>query len=799
MSHSFVQALRSLRRERASSLLALVCLSIAIGTNTTVFSIVNGLMLRDLPLGNPDRLVLLQEQPGQDPTSAEPVSYAVFQDLAPQMSGTMELAAERRIGLRVSDGGPPERQAGSLASWNLFTVLGVRPALGRAFVETDDRQGAQPVVILSHRLWQQRYGGDPSILGRALLVNGTPHMVVGVMPRDFAHAALRGLLAARLWVPLASMPMGESGDTRQLRVYGVLREGVTRVSAGARLEAAARALAERHAMSTAWSLRLEPLRLGFSAATQALFVMVMGGVTFVLLIACANLANLTLARTTTRRHEIATRLALGASRTRLVLQIVIESLIVALASVPPGILLASWGRSLVLGSAAGPDIHEGIPIDVNVLLYTIALAVLATVLAGLLPAPYAVRRLNVDVLRTGRRGPGGAPVHSILSRVLIVGEVSLAVVLLVGALVFLKSFHATLRAEGGFDTSAILALHMETTDDLRAPDDDESVRLLFAIMQRVGAVPGVEHVAAANLMPLRDGGTRVSILTDMATQPPTPPVILLGGVTSQFFDVLAVPVVEGRALTEAEARSTSPVAVINQRMAERLWPGESAVGRRFRTTAGDVWFTVVGVSEGILNWDLSDRPLPTAYVPYPHVGERDPRLFLRTAGNPAAVAPAVRAAIQEAAPSTPILDMSTMTEVHRMALARNVTLARLFGVLGGIALLLGAVGVYGVLSYFVSQRTAEIGVRAALGAQPRSLVAMFVKQAIAVAVVGVGIGLPAAWAVARVLRGRLHNVSPPDAIIFGSVCMVLIAVAGVAAYLPARRAAVVDPLAALRQ
>jgi hypothetical protein len=270
-------------------------------------------------------------------------------------------------------------------------------------------------------------------------------------------------------------------------------------------------------------------------------------------------------------------------------------------------------------------------------------------------------------------------------------------------------------------------------------------------------------------------------------------------VTSQFFDVLGVPVVQGRALSEAEARTTAPIAVINRRMAERLWPGESAVGRRFRPTARDLWFTVVGVSENILNWDLSDRPLPTAYIPFPHVADRDPRLLFRTAGEPAAAAAALRAAIYDAAPSIPILNLSTMTEVHRMALARNVTLARLFGVLGGIALLLGAVGVYGVLSYFVTQRTAEIGIRAALGAQPRSLVAMFVKQGITVAAIGLAAGIPAAWAVARVLRGRLYNVSAPDALIFASVGVLLLAVAFVAAFLPARRAAAVDPLVALRQ
>lgn len=797
MTHSFSQALRSLRRERTTSLVALLCLSVAIGTNTTVFSIVNGLIFRDLPLDNPDQLVLLQERTNQDPSSAGPVSYAVYRELAAQVSNAVDLAAERRVGLRVSEGGPPERHAASLASWNFFRVLGVRPALGRAFVEDDDRRGAQPVVVLSHRLWQQRYGADPSVIGRRILVGGTPHIVIGVMPRDFAHVALRGLLGARLWVPLGAAQTLQTSDDRHLRVYGRLREGVTPAAAGARLETAAGQLSDRYPANEGWGLELEPLRLGFSPATETLLITIMGAVSFVLLMACANLANLTLARTTTRRHELATRLALGAPRRRIVLQIGTESLLVALASVPPGILLAFWGRSLVLGSSASPEIYEGMPIDVSVLLYTIALALLATVLAGLLPAAYGVRRLDVDVLRTGHTLISG-PRHSLLNRVLIGAQLFLSVILLVGTLVFFESFRTTLRAEGGFDTSRILSVHVEITDDFHEPGED-SVRRLFAIIERLSAVPGVERAAAATFMPLRDGGARAAVTGDRRTQPLTPPTILIGGIAGKFFEAIGVPVIQGRPLTGAETRSTSPVAVINRRMAERLWPGESALGRRFKPVSRDLWFTVVGVSENILNWDLSDRPLPTAYVPYAHVPERDPNVFVRTAGDPAAAAPAVRAAVHDAAPSTPILDLLTMAEVHHMTLARNQTLARLFGVLGAIALLLGAAGVYGVLSYFVSQRVSEIGIRAALGATPRSLIALFVRQGLAVAVAGLALGVPAAWAVARVLRGRLYNVSPPDAFMFASVCLLLIAVTFTAAYVPARRAASVDPVIALRQ
>jgi hypothetical protein len=354
---------------------------------------------------------------------------------------------------------------------------------------------------------------------------------------------------------------------------------------------------------------VEPLRIGFSAATQGLIATMMGAVSFVLLIACVNVANLTLAGTASRRHELATRLALGAPRSRLIRQLVIESLIVSLASVPAAILLARWGRTLLIGPTAGPDVYEATSIDVSVLLFSIGLAVLASVLSGLLPAGHAVRRLHVDILRAGGRIETTGPRHSLLSRALIATEVALAMMLLVGAAVFLKSFRTTLRAEGGFDTSRILTLRVETVQ-VGAVPDAASLERLFAIQDRLRALPSVETVAAANLMPLREAGARATVVTDAPSQPPTPPVVLIGGVTGAFFDVLGVPVVRGRALTETEARSLAPVAVINRRMAQRLWP-EDPVGRRFRPlAAGGLWFMVVGVSENILNWDISDRPHP---------------------------------------------------------------------------------------------------------------------------------------------------------------------------------------------
>ncbi len=792
MIYAVRSAFRSLAAQRGSVLLALLCLSVGIGTNITVFSLVNGLLLRELPLRDPDRLVTVEERHEHAPDSARPLTFAAFQHLVGPVSDVMELAAERGMALRIGTGAEaPERVSGSFVSWNLFNVLGVEPVLGRLFVEQDDRAGAPPVALVSYSLWQQRYGGDPAIVGKTMVVNGTTVAIVGVMPQTLAHPALRGFAGARVFLPLAQMEPRLREQTT-LRVIGRIHDASI---AAARSRISAIPPLTVGADRTTWSV--EPLRVGFSPATQATLLLVMCAVGFVLVIACVNVANLTLARTASRGHELATRLALGATRPQLIQQLVIESLAVALASVPPGLLLASWGRTLLLGPSASPEIYEATAIDATVVVFSIGLAALASILSGLLPAAHAVRRLQVDLLRAaGRTDVATGPRHSILSRVLIGVQVSLAMILLVSSAVFFKSFRTTLRAEGSFDTSRILSIAVETAAD-GTKADERSYQRLFTILERVAGLPSVEHAAAATLLPLREAGVRTGVELSPA-RVGTQPTILVGGISADFFTVLGVPIVQGRALTDAEARSRAPVAVINRRMAQRLWANDNPIGQRFRPVASDTWFTVVGVSESILNWDISDRPQPTAYVPITHVPENEPHVFIRTAGDPRLAAQRARVTIHEASPDTPILGVLTMTEVHYMALSRHQTLGRLFAVLGAIALVLGAAGVYGVLSYFVTQRTVEIGIRAALGADARSLVRMFVRQGMSVTAIGLAVGLPAAWAVARLLRGRLYNVSPPDVWIFAGVMLVLALVAFSAAWFPSRRAASVDPLIALR-
>jgi putative ABC transport system permease protein len=794
-------SLRSLAAHRTYAVLSVLCLTLAIGTNATVFTFVNALLLRPLPIPSPDRLFVVQEARHDAPQNAGPASYSNFRDWQQGVADVAQLAALRAATVRVADGGPPERYVGAYVSGNLFAVLGVRPAIGRGFRDGDQTDVAS--VVVSHSLWQQRFQSDPGLVGRTITINGAPRTVIGVMPAAVSGLAMQPVLrGSRLWLPLEAAERGSRRDERRLTVYARLSGGFSAEAASVRFRAVARALEETYQSDNGgWGVALQRLRVGFSTTTRTLLFLVMGAVVFVLLIACANVANLTLARTAGRRHEIATRIALGASGGRIVRQLLTESLIIAGASVPLGIAVAYWGRQLLLGTGVSPEPTGAIEIDRQVLVFTIGLAVLSSVASGLAPTLLVIRQLDRNVLasRGERQGIGGPSNHR-LSQALLIAEVALSIVLLVGASLFIRSFRNLMDAEGGFDTSKLLALGVETSEDGTEPDE-RAVGRVMRFVDRLSGVPGVETAAAANLVPLRDGGIRgVAVPDSIGATNGNPAPVLVGGVTSGFFSALGVPILHGREFTVVEGRSRSAVAIVNRSLAQRFWPNEDAVGRAFRWASndGDIWFTIVGVSEDILTWDLSNRTLPAAYVPYGYVPVRDPTLLVRANGDPAALAAPARQALQAAEPMLPVLFAQTMTEVHYLALSRQQTIASMLSVLSAIALLLGATGVYGVFSSFIAQRRYEIGIRAALGADRRTIVAAFVKQGMVVASIGLALGCAGAWGLGRLARGQLRDVSPADPVSYAVAGAIVMAVALAAIYLPARRAGSVDPLVAIR-
>ena len=802
--NSWIQDVRHGMRSLSSSpgfvLLSVLCLGLGIGANTTVFSVVNGLLLQPLPFAEPNRLLALSEVRHASPLEAGRVSYPNFRDWQAQSAAIVDMAALRPRDLTISDREQAERHSGGLITWNFFPLLGIQPIIGRGFREDEDRAGAEPVVLLSEGLWRQRYAGDPALVGRSIVVDGRPHTVVGIMA-SWAHPALPSLLrGGRLWVPLAPLEHDRRRDQRLMAVYVRLASGIRSEAATAHLTAIARSLETEHPENKEWGISLRPVATSASATNRAMLLVMMGAVTFVLLIACANVANLMLARATRRRREIAIRVAIGASQARIVRQLLIESLLVGLMSAAVGVMLASWGVDLLLHASSEQAANISLSIDGRVLSFAIGISVLTSILFGLAPALHAVRGATRDALAETGRDSTASRSQKYLRNVLVAGEVALSLILLVVASLFVRSFLNLLRVDSDLDTSRLTTLRFEMpADRYRTPD--AVIGRVEDVIACLEALPGIESVAASNLIPLRGGGQRTTVILEGADAQLGPAVtVLYGGITSRFFQTLNVPLLHGRLFTEIEARSRSAVAIVNSRMVERLWRSQNALGKRFRLD-GDregEWFTVIGVSQDISNWDHSHRPLPTAYVPYPHIGVLDPRLVIRTVGQtPFSEGPA-RQAILAADSKLLVFSGESMDDVRRAAFWRQELVGLLFSIFGAIAMLLAAVGVYGVLSYVVSQRTREIGVRLALGAERGGIVRLIVWQGVVLVLGGVGVGLAGALLATRMIQSQLFEVAATDPVSFGVVALLLGSVGLVASYLPAYRAAGVDPIASLR-
>ncbi len=794
-------ALRSLWRGKGLAVVAILCLGFGIGLNTTIFSIVDGVLLKPYPYREPDRILVLGEKNERAGDEAG-LSFLDMKDWKEATSLFGSIGATAGRSLTVADGvGEPERHLGAAVSWDLFPLLGVAPALGRGFEADDDRPGAADVVILGDILWQRRYHADRNVLGRSILVNGKPHTVIGVMPPNFAFPNNQ-----RLWIPLEPTTVKDRRNARFLFAFGRMKPGVTPERALEELNAIAARLARDYpATNEGWSAHTRTLREAFLPDDVPLVLgLMMAGVTLVLFIACSNVANLLLARAAGRRRELAVRAAIGAGRGRIIRQLLTESVVLGLASVPLGIAVAEIGTRLIAAMMPVDQVPAYIQwtVDWRSLAYAVGVAISTALIFGLFPALQVSRGDLHEGLKEGTRGNSAG--RSLMRSSLVVAQVSLALVALVGALLFVRTFVNLDTFQLGFDPSPHMTMRFYMTGEPYEPQGAK-LRRVEDVLRRVEALAGVQAAFASNLIPISGGGGGGDIEVEgRAIEKGEGSRISFTGVTAHFHQVLGATLIRGRDFTDSEGSTRSPVAIVNQTMANRFWPNADPIDRRFRLANDDdsrEWFTVIGVAPDLhlFGIDPSDsQASPAAFVPYAYQESLSTGLTIRVAGDPASITSAAREAIRASDPNIPVYWIRTLQDVRRVSFWQYGLYGWVFGTIGVVGLLLASVGVYGVLSYSVSQRTQEIGVRIALGASRGAVLKLVVGQGLLLAGIGVVIGLVLAASGMPLAKSLLYNVSPFDPVTFSAVSTFLLMVAFVASYIPALRATKVDPVIALR-
>jgi putative ABC transport system permease protein len=796
-------AARGLIRSPGFTALTVFCLALGVGINSTVFSIVDNVSLRSLPFEQADRLVVLYATQPDGATERGRVSYQDYRDWKEQARSFGDLAAHAYRSLSITEGVESERFQGSAVTWNLFPLLGEHPVLGRQFTKEEDRPGAPRVVMLSHGLWQRRYAADPSIVGRTIIVDGSPHTVVGIMPPRFQFPQV-----SQLWVPLVPLEHASSRRERTLLPVARLAAGATIEIASGELVNVAGRLAHTHRDDEGWSARAVPLRdelmpVQLQLATTAM----LGAVSLVLVIACANVANLLLARAAYRQREIAVRISLGAGRWRLVRQLLTESALLALLSAPLGLFIAYAGLESIM-NAVPPTVIMPYYIDwsmnTRVVVYTTAVALVTGLLFGLAPALHAGRASLAGALKDGGRGGGPSRGRTRLRNALVVVEVALSLMLLVGASLFVRSILNIYSADAGIDTTKLMTMRVFMPGDAYSTPEAITARV-DDVVHRIEALPGVTAAFASNLVPLSGGGGNSGIVGEGTTvEAGKEPRASFFAATAHALDTLGQTLVAGRDFTDTEASTRSGAALVNQALAARVWPGRSdTVGRRFRLAGApsDEWHTVIGVVSEFQPLILRDKGIvePLAILPFPYQAVRDTGLTVRVVGiPPASITAPARRAVGESDASLALFEMRTGDENREGRLWAPLFLSWMFSIFGAAALFLAAIGVYGVLSYSVAQRTQEFGVRMALGASRPSVLGLVMAQGARLAAVGIVVGAAGAFVVTRGVQALLYNVTPTDPISFVGTTLVLAAVTVLAGCVPAGRATSVDPNVALR-
>ncbi len=797
---------RMLLKNPIVTLVAIIALTLGIGANSAIFSVVHAVLLRSLPYTDAERLAVIWEKKEGGKTDQNVINLGNFYDWKEQNNVFSDMAAFFDLTVNLTGDGEPEEVPGQIVTTNLFPLLGVNAIQGRTFTPDEGKPGQPNVVLISHGLWQRRFGGDPGVIGRQVTLNNRQNTIIGVLPADFGWHVPKGSMtrkAAEIW-----SPWEVSNELRQRRgrfasAVARLRPGVTTAQAQQEMKIIGARLEKQYPeFNTKWGVNVVPLRAQFTGDIRRPLLILLGAVGFVLLIACANVANLQLARAAARKKEIALRAGLGASRWRITRQLLTESVLLSLVGGTLGLLLAWWGTKALIALSPPALMNLGdVSVNLPVLGFTFGVALLTGIVFGLVPALDATRFDLQDSLKEGGKNIGGSIRSHRVRNLFVITQVALALVLLVGAGLLVKSLNRLQSVDPGFNPKELVTMRV-SLPTRKYDTDGKVINFWQQAVEQIKKIPGVEAAGAINSLPF----TGLYPGTSMAIEgrPPLPPgQELTTGICvtdANYFQVMQIPLKRGRLFTAQEATEMRHVVVINETFARKFLPGEDPLGKRVTIEMKDenVPTEIVGVVGDNKHLGLDVAIEPMAYWPHPELTYSSMTLVLRVRGEATNVVPAARSVIRNLDPHQPVGEVITMEGLLAKSLARsrfNTTLLTIFAV---VALVMAAVGIYGVMSYSVQQRTHEIGVRMALGAQERDVLTLIVRHGVVLAAIGVAAGLIASFGLTRLIVSLLFETAATDTITFAVVAIGLFLVTLLACYVPARRATKVDPLMALR-
>ncbi len=799
--------IRVLIKNPGFTLVAVLALALGIGANTAMFSIVNSVLLRPLPYAQPERLVKLWTRFTNIglPDDQNWISAPEFRDITELNKSLSDLAAFTNVNFNITTSGTANRVLGAQVSPGFFAILGVNAERGRVFAKEEGEKGHDTVLLLSHGLWERRFGADPGITGKQIIANGQSFTVVGVLPAGFDYPN-----QSEMWSPLSFAPSDLTPDNRgnhQYEMIGRLKPGVAFGQARADLDLVGREMTQQHGeypyAKFDFTVTAMPLIQDIAGDVKQPLWILMTAVALVLLIACANLAGLLLVRATSREREIAIRIALGAGGRRIVRQLITESLLLSLLGGVIGMILAPIAlRMLEQSNAVALPRVVGTQIDLPVLLFTTALSLATGVLFGILPALQVIRDVNCTALREGGRSQTVGASSRRLRRLLVTGETAIALILLVSAGLLFKSFVRVLEVNPGFRADGVLKMTTALPPEKYATD--EQVAAFFRqALERIKQLPGVDSAGFLDTIPLGDGNESGTVTVDTQSVPLDRTAFEADqrAVTPGLFKTLGIPLLRGRDFSEGDTATTTPVAVIDETMAELYWPGQDPIGKRVHRGGGgskSPWRTIVGEVGHVRYRTLEARSRTELYMPEEQVAASTMSILVHTSSDPLALASSVEKAIQAIDPDQPVYRVRTMTQVMAESVARRKLGATLLGVFAGLALLLSVLGIYGVIAFDAAQRTNEIGIRVALGAQRISIIQLMLSDGLRPVLIGIVTGLAGGAICGRLIRSMLFDARPLDGFVLIGVALMMAAVACLACLLPAWRAARLDPMNALR-